>query len=54
MSWRTITHNLGWKLGSLLAAILLWFSIVGEPEVVISRSSTKARTATGRAATLRS
>jgi YbbR domain-containing protein len=38
MSWRSITHNIWWKLGSVTAAVLLWFSIVGEPEVVISRT----------------
>ena len=31
--WRRLVHNLGWKLGSLAVSILLWFAIVGEPEV---------------------
>ncbi|HUA84101.1 MAG TPA: CdaR family protein [Bryobacteraceae bacterium] len=31
---RAIARNFGWKLGSLLLAVLLWFAIVGEPEVV--------------------
>ena len=38
MSWRLITHNFGWKLGSLVMAVLLWFAIVGEPELVTTRS----------------
>lgn len=31
---RRLTHNLGWKLASLLLAFLLWFAVVGEPELV--------------------
>jgi YbbR domain-containing protein len=32
--WRLITHNFGWKLGSLMLSVVLWFAIVGEPELV--------------------
>ena len=28
-----LTHNIGWKLLSLLAAILLWISVASEPEL---------------------
>jgi hypothetical protein len=35
--WRLITHNFGWKLGSLVLAVALWFAIVGEPELVTTR-----------------
>ncbi len=31
--WRRLFHNAGWKLGSLSLAIILWFAVVGEPEV---------------------
>lgn len=31
--WRRLVHNLWWKLGSLAVSILLWFAIVGEPEM---------------------
>lgn len=31
---RLLTHNIGWKLGSLALATLLWFAVVGEPELV--------------------
>jgi YbbR domain-containing protein len=34
MIWRWVKHNFGWKLASLLAAVLLWFAVVGEPELV--------------------
>src|SRR5438128_887678 len=34
MSWRIVTRNFGWKLGSHALAVLLWFAIVGEPELV--------------------
>jgi YbbR domain-containing protein len=30
---KLFTHNLGWKLLSLAAAILLWISVAGEPEL---------------------
>src|SRR5277367_1089863 len=36
--WRLITHNFGWKLGSLVLAVALWFAIVGEPELVTTRA----------------
>jgi YbbR-like protein len=32
--WRRLTHNFFWKLASLAVAILLWFAVVGEPELV--------------------
>jgi hypothetical protein len=35
--WRLITHNFGWKLGSLVLAVAMWFAIVGEPELVTTR-----------------
>lgn len=31
--WRRLWHNAGWKLGSLGVSILLWFAVVGEPEL---------------------
>jgi YbbR domain-containing protein len=31
--WRRLFHNAGWKLGSLGLSILLWFAVVGEPEL---------------------
>lgn len=36
---RAVTRNFGWKLGSLLLAVLLWFAIVGEPEAVTTHSA---------------
>jgi YbbR domain-containing protein len=30
---RRITHNLGWKLGSLVFAFLLWLTVVAQPEM---------------------
>jgi hypothetical protein len=38
MIWRLLSHNFGWKLGSLALAVLLWFAIVGEPELVTIQS----------------
>ena len=38
MIWRLITENLLWKLGSLAIAVMLWYAVVGEPEVVTSQS----------------
>src|SRR5258708_21186758 len=38
MNWRKLTRNLGWKVGSLMLSILLWFTIVGEPEVVTTHT----------------
>lgn len=31
--WRRLFRNAGWKLGSLGLAIILWFAVVGEPEL---------------------
>src|SRR5712691_5072777 len=39
MIWRTLRHDFWWKFGSLVAAVLLWFSIVGEQELVTMRSA---------------
>lgn len=36
---RLLTHNWGWKLLSLAMAMLLWFALVGEPELVTSTSA---------------
>ena len=36
--WGLITNNFGWKLGSLMLSVLLWFAIVGEPELVTTHS----------------
>jgi YbbR domain-containing protein len=36
---RLITHNLLWKAGSLLLAVLLWFAILGEPELVTTHTA---------------
>ncbi len=33
-----VTSNLWWKLGSLLAAVILWFVIVGDPELTTTIS----------------
>lgn len=33
-----ITHNLGWKVASLAVAVLLWYAVEGEPELVTSRA----------------
>jgi YbbR-like protein len=38
VSLRFLTHNFGWKVGSLMLAVLLWFAIVGEPEVATTRA----------------
>lgn len=32
--WRRLTNNLIWKLASLILSVLLWFAVVGEPELV--------------------
>lgn len=37
MIWRALTHNLLLKLASLMLSVLLWFAIVGEPELVTTR-----------------
>src|SRR5580658_1425942 len=36
---RLITRNFGWKLGSLALAVLLWFAILGEPELVTTHTT---------------
>ncbi len=36
--WRRLTHNLGWKLGALALAILLWVATVGEQELVTTHA----------------
>ena len=33
-AWRALTHNLGWKLLSVVLAVLLWIAVEGEPELV--------------------
>ncbi|SRR5579883_349403 len=38
MSWRWLTRNFLWKLGALALSIALWFAIVGEPELVTTRT----------------
>jgi len=38
MVWRALTHNLGWKLLSVLLAVLLWIAVEGEPELVTVQS----------------
>lgn len=32
--WRRLTHNLGWKLASLVLAVMLWLAVVGQQELV--------------------
>jgi YbbR domain-containing protein len=36
--WRRLTHNLGWKLGALALAVLLWVATVGEQELVTTHA----------------
>jgi YbbR domain-containing protein len=36
--WRRLTHNFGWKLASLVLAVLLWLAVAGEPELVAIQS----------------
>ena len=38
-SVKLLTHNFGWKLGSLALAVLLWFAILGEPELVTTHTA---------------
>jgi hypothetical protein len=38
MIWHRVTHNFWWKLVSVLLAILLWYAVEGEPELVTSRA----------------
>ena len=33
-AWRTLTRNMGWKLLSVLLAVMLWILVEGEPELV--------------------
>lgn len=36
---RLLFHNFGWKLASLTFSVLLWFAVVGEPELVTVQSA---------------
>ncbi len=36
---RLLTHNFAWKAGSLALAVLLWFAILGEPELVTTHTA---------------
>jgi len=36
--WRALSHNLGWKLLSVLLAVLFWIVVEGEPELVTVQS----------------
>jgi hypothetical protein len=36
--WLRLTHNLGWKLGALGLAVLLWLAVAGQPELVAIQS----------------
>ncbi len=36
---RLLTRHFGWKLGSLALAVLLWFAILGEPELVTTHTA---------------
>jgi YbbR domain-containing protein len=36
--WRSLTRNLGWKLGALTLAIALWVATVGETELVTTHA----------------
>lgn len=36
--WRALTRNLGWRLLSILLAVLLWVAVEGEPELVTLQS----------------
>lgn len=36
--WRALTDNPGWKLLSVLLAVLLWVAVEGEPELVTVQS----------------
>jgi len=39
MNWPNATHNLGWKLASLLISVVMWFAIVGEPALVTNHTT---------------
>ena len=36
---KLLTHHFGWELGSLTLAVLLWFAILGEPELVTTHTA---------------
>jgi hypothetical protein len=36
--WRALTRNLGWRLGALLLAILLWIATAGQSELVTTHT----------------
>jgi YbbR domain-containing protein len=36
---KILTRHFGWKLGSLTLAVLLWFAILGEPELVTTHTA---------------
>src|SRR6266566_2726188 len=36
--WRLLTRNLGWRLLSVLLAVMLWIAVEGEPELVTLQS----------------
>jgi hypothetical protein len=36
---KLLTRHFGWKLGSLTLAVLLWFAILGEPELVTTHTA---------------
>ncbi len=38
MSWRWLTRHFWWKLSALGLSAVLWFAIVGEPELVTTRA----------------
>jgi YbbR domain-containing protein len=38
VNWRWLTRNFGWKLGALALSAVLWFAIIGEPELVTTRA----------------
>jgi hypothetical protein len=36
--WRALTRNMGWKLLSVMLAVMLWIAVEGEPELVTVQS----------------
>ena len=38
MVWHAISHDFLWKLGSLAVATVLWYAIVGEPQLITIQS----------------